>query len=264
MLLTPLNSFSAVSLTPMKNFRFFGYFWPVSTTPGKNFIAGVNNTKDKLFAGVNNIAYKLFTGVNRHGSCIHRHPPHLDKRPLRLPKLQKNYIKFWRPQGPMIRICGVPMEATFHGGSNDTIGSHVRLQRPEISLIWPLQLLLFLAAPHLHGVHVLVTGNKFITGVIVTGDNCSPVSLSLAINLSLVSTTPVITENPWQFIAGVVDTGEQFIAGVVDTRNKHSFVNSSANFLKVSKRPQWNTWGPGGQWFMKKNLKSKILFRTRF
>jgi hypothetical protein len=27
-----------------------------------------------------------------------------------------------------------------------------------------------LAAPHLHGVLVLVTGNTFITGVIVTGD----------------------------------------------------------------------------------------------
>jgi hypothetical protein len=27
-----------------------------------------------------------------------------------------------------------------------------------------------LAAPHLHGVLVLVTGNKFIAGVVVTGD----------------------------------------------------------------------------------------------
>jgi hypothetical protein len=49
----------------------------------------------------------------------------------------------------------------------------------------PFNFLLSLAAPLLHGVLVLVTGNKFIAGVIVTGDNCSPVS-----------TTPVITENP--------------------------------------------------------------------
>jgi hypothetical protein len=56
--------------------------------------------------------------------------------------------------------------------------------------------LLSLAAPHLHGVLVLVTGNKFIAGFVVTLDNCSPVSLSPAIHLSPVSTTPAITENP--------------------------------------------------------------------
>jgi hypothetical protein len=38
------------------------------------------------------------------------------------------------------------------------------------------------------------------------------------INLSPVSTTPAITENPWQgLIAGVIDTDDKFIAGVVDT-----------------------------------------------
>ena len=51
----------------------------------------------------------------------------------------------------------------------------------------------FLPAPHLHGVLVLVTGDKFIAGVIVTADTWSPVS---TINLSPVSTTPAITENP--------------------------------------------------------------------
>jgi hypothetical protein len=45
----------------------------------------------------------------------------------------------------------------------------------------PFNFLLSLAAPHLHGVLVLVTDNKFINGVVVTGDNCSPVSLSPAI-----------------------------------------------------------------------------------
>jgi hypothetical protein len=60
----------------------------------------------------------------------------------------------------------------------------------------PLNFLLSLAAPHLHGVLVLVTGNKFIAGVVVTGNNWSPVLLTPVINLSPVSTTPVITENP--------------------------------------------------------------------
>jgi hypothetical protein len=39
-------------------------------------------------------------------------------------------------------MCGVFMDATFHGGSNDTIGGHVRHRRPEISPIfyYPWQL----------------------------------------------------------------------------------------------------------------------------
>ena len=93
----------------------------------------------------------------------------------------------------------------------------------------PFNFLLSLAAPHLHGVLVLVTGDKFIAGVVGTADNWSPVS---TINLSPVSTTPAITENPCQgliagvndtgnkFFAGVVDTAEQFITGVVDTGDK--------------------------------------------
>ncbi len=75
----------------------------------------------------------------------------------------------------------------------------------------PFNFLLSLAAPHLHGVLVIVTGNKFIAGVVVTGDNCSPVplspatklllvSLSPVINCSPVSTTTAITENPWLLI----------------------------------------------------------------
>jgi hypothetical protein len=59
----PIN-FSPVLLTPRINFRVFGYFWLVSTTPGKNVIASVNDTADKLFSGVNDTPDKLFTGVN--------------------------------------------------------------------------------------------------------------------------------------------------------------------------------------------------------
>jgi hypothetical protein len=50
----------------------------------------------------------------------------------------------------------------------------------------PFNFLLSLAAPHLHGVLFHVTSNKFIAGVDVTSDNCLLVSLSPAINLSLV------------------------------------------------------------------------------
>jgi hypothetical protein len=87
-------------------------------------------------------------------------------------------------------MCGVFMDATFHGSSNDTIGG--RRYRRFI----PFNFLLSLAAPHLHGILVLVSGSKFIACVVVTGDNCSPLSLSPAINLSPVTSTPAITENP--------------------------------------------------------------------
>ncbi len=70
--LTPVNSFLAVSLTPAINFRFFGYLWPVSTTPRKNVITGDNDTSDNcspvsLIPVKNQRSYchrrSLFTGV---------------------------------------------------------------------------------------------------------------------------------------------------------------------------------------------------------
>jgi hypothetical protein len=64
----------------------------------------------------------------------------------------------------------------------------------------PFKILLSLAAPKLHGILVLFTGNKFITGVVVTGNICSLVSFSPAINLSpgliLASTTLTINFLP--------------------------------------------------------------------
>ncbi len=62
-------------------------------------------------------------------------------------------------------------------------------------------------------------------------------SLTPAINLSPVSLTTVINGK---------------------------FSNTSANFRNNSKRPQWNTQGPGGHWFMKKNLKEKISCQPPF
>jgi hypothetical protein len=54
----------------------------------------------------------------------------------------------------------------------------------------PFNFLLSLAAPHLHGVLVLVTGNKFIALVVVTGD---------------------------KVIAGFVVTGDKLFTGINDT-----------------------------------------------
>jgi hypothetical protein len=41
-------------------------------------------------------------------------------------------IRCQRPQGPLSIVCGVSIDASLHGGSNDTIGSRVRHRRPEI------------------------------------------------------------------------------------------------------------------------------------
>ncbi len=90
------------------------------------------------------------------------------------------------------------MDATFHGGSSDTIGGRGRLRRPgDIADLYPSTL----AAPHLHGVLVLVTGNKFIAGVVVTGDK--------------VIAVVVVTGD--KVIAGVVVTGDKLFTGINDT-----------------------------------------------
>ncbi len=71
--------------------------------------------------------------------------------------------------------------------------------------------------------------------------------------------------SPWQGLIGSVnDTGDKFFAGVNNTAEqfiKYSFANISANFRKNLKRPQWNTWGPGGHWFMKKTWSRKSRVR---
>ncbi len=55
-----------------------------------------------------------------------------------------------------------------------------------------------------------------------------------------------------------------FIPSVVDTADKYSFAIISVNFCKNLKRSQWDTQGPGGHCFMKKNLKSNLKRQTPF
>jgi hypothetical protein len=97
-------------------------------------------------------------------------------------------------------MCGVFMDATFHGGSNDTIGGRGRLRRfADLSLStfsYPWQLPTSVASLSLSPV-----------------TNFSPVLLTPLNNFS-----PAITEKLWQgLIAGVNDTGDEFFAGFVDT-----------------------------------------------
>jgi hypothetical protein len=66
--MTPAKNLSPVSLTPVNNL----YFPSVVDTVQKKikslkFIAGVNDTAEKLFTGVNNTADKFFGGVSDTG-----------------------------------------------------------------------------------------------------------------------------------------------------------------------------------------------------
>jgi hypothetical protein len=70
----------------------------------------------------------------------------------------------------------------------------------------PFNFLLSLAAPHLHGVLVLVTGNKFIAGVVVTGD---------------------------KLFTGVVDTGDKHKESNPPTPPPYQAYTESANIVPV-------------------------------
>ncbi len=71
-----------------------------------------------------------------------------------------------------------------------------------------------------------VRSSRLTTGVVVTGGNLPPVSLTSAANLPPVSLTPVANLPPVsttqvklvaKFAASVVDTGGKFATGVADT-----------------------------------------------
>ncbi len=162
MSLTPVNSSSLVLLTPATNFRFFGYFWLVSMTPGKNVIAGVIDT------AINCSPVSTTPAIN----CIHdivfffcktisgrrsrpwppilsleqpwkgKKAPHIPwSEALRPPKLLQTktaLFSFDGLRGLWSRCVGC-LDATFYGGSNDTNGGHGRHRRPEISPIYPPQ-----------------------------------------------------------------------------------------------------------------------------
>ena len=68
-------------------------------------------------------------------------------RPLICPPKLVSLIRFWvvwmyvnkvsAASGASEHIvCGVSIDASLHGGSNDTIGGRVRHRRPEISPVW--------------------------------------------------------------------------------------------------------------------------------
>jgi hypothetical protein len=84
------------------------------------FITGVNDTGDKLFTGVNDTGDEFVAGVVILVTDFQGSPVSL------IPVTTTS----------VIRVCGVSMNTSFHGGSNETIGGRVRLRRPELLLFW--------------------------------------------------------------------------------------------------------------------------------
>jgi hypothetical protein len=74
-------------------------------------------------------------------------------------------LKFWRPQGSLIRALGVSMDASLHGGSNNTIGGRVQPRRPELLPSY---------CQHCLFAVVVDTGEQFFGGIVDTGDKISP------------------------------------------------------------------------------------------
>ncbi len=166
---------------------------PVSTTPPINF-----STVNKLYWRQKSVlSAKLSPAAEDGHGCQYclwnshekaqRHLTHPDQRPRRPPKLLQTKTTLftfgglrgliWRCVGSlwMQLFMAVPMTPS---AAVADFGSR--------SYRWYIHFnfLLSFAAPHLHGVLVLVTDNKFIAGVDVTSDNCSPVTTTLVINLS--------------------------------------------------------------------------------
>ncbi len=71
-------------------------------------------------------------------------------------------------------MCGVPMDATFHGGSNDTISGRIYHRFvPICRKNRPLSSIQFIIGEQFIG-GVVDTGEHFIGGVVETGDNIFP------------------------------------------------------------------------------------------
>jgi len=184
----------------------------VSTTPVKNAITGVIDTSDKLLTGVNDstgdklywwersaLAAKLSPAADiviRHShENAQRHltyPDQRPRRPLKLLQTKMALFSFGGLRGLWSRCVGCSWMQLFMAVPMTPSAAVADFGGRRYRRFIPFNFLLSLAAPYFNGVLVLVTGNKFIAGVVVTGDNSSPVLLIPSKHLSPVSLSPAI------------------------------------------------------------------------
>ncbi len=146
-----------MSLTPAINFRLFGYFWPVSSTPG--------NTGDKFFAVVNDTGDKTVLTIRKE----YLRPPGSDAAADGVTGTNMKR-RMYRHHTQWLEA---PESAKTTSNQNyDIPGRRSRTRPPIVSFEPP-----WIPA-------VVVTGDKFINGINDTGDHWkSPVSLTPLINI---------------------------------------------------------------------------------
>ena len=114
---------------------------------------------------------------------------------------------------------------------------------------------------------LFATGVIDTGGVVETGGNLPPASLTPVANSPPVSLPPVANLPPVsttigklvaKFVARVVDTGRKFATGVVDTGGAPQLANISANFRKNFETVLMGDSGAGGKLIHEKNQKQKI------
>jgi hypothetical protein len=135
----------------------------------------------------------------------------------------------------VIRVCGVSMDTSFHGGSNETIGGHVRLRQPELLPFWFEVVLAASGASNqgVWGVYGCIFSwwyqwhHRRLRLTLAAGD--------IAVLLSAL------------YFAVVIDTGEQFFGGVIDTGDKISpwcrwYRSEITKKPKIYRRCQRHCW----------------------
>jgi hypothetical protein len=135
-------------------------------------------------------------------------------------------------------MCGVFMDATFHGGSNDTIGGCVQCRQPEISLICPLQLSPTLGSSPPPWRPCSCHWQKIYCGI---NDTCDHWKSVTRINRRC---------QRWH-------RWTAYHWFVVPVLNIHSWI--SWIFEKNQNGPNGILGGPGGHWVMKKTWSRKSL-----
>jgi hypothetical protein len=159
---------------------------------------------------------------------------------------------FWWPQGPqepLIRACEVSIDLPFHGGSNDTIGSRVQPQWPEILLsfhgsilILALQFRNFAGRTNLCRHSSLSLVKNLLVVLLTLVNSLLPVLLTPVIKLfPIVIDTGQKQPKSLKFIAGVNDTAEKLFTGVVDTADKFfASVDDICLDLKMKNKQKFN------------------------
>jgi hypothetical protein len=119
----------------------------------------------------------------------------------------------------VIRVCGVSMNMSFHGGSNETIGDRVRLRRPELLPFW-YEVVLAASGPLIRAFGVSMDASFHGGSNDTIGGRVRPRRPEILLSYCQHCLFAVVADTGEQFFGGVVDTGDKIAPGVVDMGQK--------------------------------------------